>query len=99
LLTRIKPVTINSMHDYSYSFVREEITSKPDFDKEYDIMAEPWCTIKTALCGNFLPVIVTDVPEPDFDIIDSIPGSGTAGSLVINRLVNGTSSVIGNGLN
>ena len=71
-----KTVTINSMHDYSYSFVREEITSKPDFDNEYDLMAEPWCTVKPALCGNFLPVIVLDVPDPDFDIIDSIPESG-----------------------
>ena len=71
-----KTLTLSSVDDYSYSFVREEVTSRPAFDKDYDIMLEHWCTAKPGLCGNFLPVIVPDVPDPDFDIIDSIPESG-----------------------
>ena len=66
-----KSVTLSSLDNYSFSFVTEKITSRPNFDKDYDLSMEPWCVEKPAMCGNFV-----DLGAVDMSTVTEFPSSG-----------------------
>ncbi len=66
-----KEIKLNSINNFCYSFIREEITARPNLDESYDLLVEPWCTDRPALCGNFIELNI-----PSFDNITAIPATG-----------------------
>ena len=56
-----KTLQLNSASNFSYSFVNDNMTSRPNFDANYDLMLEPWCVTKVPMCGNFAKTNATSL--------------------------------------
>ena len=69
--TQYKILQLNSASNYSYSFVNDNMTSRPNFDANYDLMLEPWCVSKVPMCGNFAKTNATSLSD-----LIKVPSSG-----------------------